>query len=79
MTKYDPKRPKYNGSFSIDHRERESHARGAYPTQDTSRMGTARLKYEEAADTRIIVKSSMKYGRKERGYYKGDKSQTRPN
>ena len=26
-----------------------------YPTQDTSRMGTARVKEEEEADTRIIV------------------------
>ena len=27
-----------------------------YPSQDTSRMGTARVKQEEEADTRIIAK-----------------------
>ena len=41
---------------SMDCRERGSHARGVYPTQYTSRMGTARVKQEEEADTRIIVK-----------------------
>ena len=56
-------------------RERESHARGVYPTLYTSRTGTARVKEEVGADTRIIVieESSMKYGRKERGHYKGEK------
>ena len=34
----------------------DPHARGVYPTQDTSRKGTARVKQEEEADTRIIVK-----------------------
>ena len=50
-------RPKYKGSFSMECRERGSHGRGVYPTrtQDTSRMGTARVKQEEEADTRIIV------------------------
>ena len=43
-TKHGPRGPKY---------VRE---RGVYPTQDTSRMGTARVKQEEEADTRIIVK-----------------------
>ena len=33
-----------------------SHARGVYPMQDTSRMRTARVKQEEDADTRKIVK-----------------------
>ena len=42
--------PKYKGSSSKDHRERGSHARGASPTQDTSRMGTARVKQEEEKD-----------------------------
>ena len=28
----------------MNYRERESHARGMYPTYDTSRMGTARVK-----------------------------------
>ena len=36
---------------------RGSHARGMHPTQDTSRMGTARVKQEEEADTRIIVRN----------------------
>ena len=40
----------------MDRRERGSHARGVYPTQYTSRMGTARMIQEEEADTRIIVK-----------------------
>ena len=40
----------------MDCRERGSHARGVYLTQDTSLMGTARVKQEEEADTRIIVR-----------------------
>ena len=40
----------------MDRRERGSHARGVYPTQYTSRMETARVKEEERADPRIIVK-----------------------
>ena len=35
--------------------ERGSHSRCVYPTQDTLRMGTARMKREEEADTKIIV------------------------
>ena len=42
--------------FCMDYRDRGSHARGAYPTQDTSPAGTARVKQEEEADARIIVK-----------------------
>ena len=49
-------RRKYKGTSSMDIRERESHAQGVYPTQYTSRMGTARVKEEEGADTGIIVK-----------------------
>ena len=45
--------------------ERGSHARGVYLTQDTSRMGTAGVKQEEEADTRIMQISSKKSGRKE--------------
>ena len=30
-----------------------------YPTQDTSRMGTARVKQEEEADTRIIAQTLL--------------------
>ena len=40
----------------MDCRERGSHAQGVYPTQYTSRMEKARVKEEEGADTRIIVK-----------------------
>ena len=47
----------------MNYRDQGSHARGVYPSQDTSRMGTARGKQEEEADTRIIVKRSKKYGR----------------
>ena len=48
-------------------RERGSHARGVYPTQDTSRMGTARVKQEEEeADTRI-QESSKKSGKRNVG------------
>ena len=37
--------------------ERGSHARGRYPTENTSRIETARVKQEEeAADIRIIAK-----------------------
>ena len=39
----------------MDCRERGSHARGVYPTQYTSRMGIARMKEKEGADTRIMV------------------------
>ena len=39
----------------MDYRERRSQARDVYPTQYTSHMGTARVKQEEEADTRIIV------------------------
>ena len=49
-----------------------------YLTQYTSRIGTARMKQEEEADTRIIEKSNMKSGRKER-WHEGEKSQTRFN
>ena len=40
--------------------------------------GTARVKQEEGADTRIIVKRHKRSGRKECGD-EGEKSQTRPN
>ena len=54
-------------------RERGSHARGVYPTQYTSGMGTAPVKQEVEADTRIMQESSKKSGRKERGH-EGEKS-----
>ena len=37
------------------YRELVFHARGVYPTQYTSRMGTVRVKREEETDTRIIT------------------------
>ena len=40
----------------MDFRERRSHARGVHPAQYTSRMGTARVKQEVEADTKVIVK-----------------------
>ena len=49
-----------------------------YPSQDISRMGTARVKEEVGADKRIIAKEFMKYRMKEREH-EGEKSQTRPN
>ena len=61
----------------MDCRERGSHARGVSPTQDTSRMGTVRVKEEEEADTIIMQESGMKYRKKEREH-EGEKSQTRP-
>ena len=38
----------------MDYRERESHARGVYLTQYTSRMGTIMMKQEEEIDSRIM-------------------------
>ena len=40
----------------MGYRDRGSHARGVYSTQDTSLMRTARVKEEVGADTRIIVR-----------------------
>ena len=40
----------------MDCGDRGSRARSVYPTQDTSRMGTARVKEEVGEDTKIIVK-----------------------
>ena len=48
----------------MDCREQGSHARGVYPTQDTSRMGTARVKREEEADTKIIAKEEEEIRKK---------------
>ena len=53
----------------MDNRERKFYARGVYPTQDTSRMGTATpISATKKRDTIIIAKSSMKSGRKLHGY-----------
>ena len=35
-----------------------------YPTHDASRTGTARVKQEQETDAKIIVNSSMEFGRK---------------
>ena len=52
----------------MDYREEGSHARGAYSTQDTSRLETARVKQEEEVDTRNIVMEEHEI--KKRGHYK---------
>ena len=44
-----------NQTWTI-YRERGFHARDVLPTQDTSRMRTARVKKEEEADTGIIAR-----------------------
>ena len=49
-------RRKYNRPFSMDYRERGSNAEGVYPTQDTLRMRTVRVKQEKEADTRLIAR-----------------------
>ena len=41
--------------YGMNRRERGFHARGVYPTQDTSRMGIIRERQEDESDTRIIV------------------------
>ena len=51
---------------------RESHARGVYPTQDTSRIETVRVKQEEETETRIMKEIKI-FGRKEHGH-EGEKS-----
>ena len=48
----------------MDYRDRGSHAQGVYPTQDTSHMGTARVKQEKEADTIIIVKEEYEIWKK---------------
>ena len=49
-------RPKYKEPFRMDYWERGSHVGGVYPTQDTSRMVTARMKQEKEADTRTMAR-----------------------
>ena len=76
----DPKQRSGNtrGTSSMDYRERGSHARGVYPTQYTSRMETARVKQEEGADTKVIVKEQYEIWKEGTWALKGEKSQTRP-
>ena len=71
-------RKKYKATSSINCRERGSHARGVYPKQYTSRMGTARAKQEVGADTSVLAIEYKKSGREQREH-EGEKSQTRPN
>ena len=59
-TKQDLKRPKYKGPFSMDYRERKSHAQGIYPTQYTLRMRTVRMKQKEETDTRMMQESIVR-------------------
>ena len=56
----------------MDYRERGSHARGVHPTQDTSRMRTARVKQEEEEETIIIVEELYEIWNKELGHYRGE-------
>ena len=48
-------RSKIQRPFTMDYRERGSHARVVYPTKNISSMGTARVKQEEGVDTKIIA------------------------
>ena len=67
-----------NTRVNTDYRERGSHARSVYPTQDTSRIGTARVKRDQEADTRIVVVEQYEIWKKGKWARRG-KSQTRPN
>ena len=58
----------------MDYRERGFHARGVYPIEDISRMGTARVKQEEEANEINGRNISKKGSWARRGKY-----QTRPN
>ena len=58
----------------MDCRDRGSHARGVYPAEDTSRMGTARVKQGKEADTRILIKEEQEIWKKEHEHYKVEKS-----
>ena len=79
VRKHDPKRPKYKTLFSMGYWERGSHARGVYPRQYTSRMGTDKGEARgRNRHIRIMKDISKKSGRKERGH-EGEKLQTRPN
>ena len=49
-------RPKYKGPINMDYRERGYPCTGCVsPTQETSRMRSARVKQEEEADTKLIA------------------------
>ena len=65
--------------FSMEYRELGFHVQCVYLTKDTSRMGTVRVKQEEEADTRIIVREFQRNIKERNMGTKGEKSQTRPN
>ena len=52
----------------MDYRERRSHARDVYHTQDTSRMGIVRVRQKEGADNSNRKKVVKRIERKERGH-----------
>ena len=62
----------------MDHRKWRSHARGVYPTQYNSRMGTTRVKQEEETDKNNARVVRNLDEQKECGH-EGEKSQTRHN
>ena len=56
----------------MDCRKLGHRARDVYPTQDTSRMGTARVKQEEETDTNNMEERNV-------GTTRGKSPKTRPN
>ena len=66
-TKHDPKGPKYKRPFRMDCRELRSHARGVYPAQDTTRMGTARGRSIHNVVVVLALYGSIKMRRKYKG------------
>ena len=54
LGKYDSFTDRNTRDNLLDCRDRGSHARSVYPTQDTSCIETARVKQEVGPDTRII-------------------------
>ena len=55
----------------MDNREQGSHARGVYPTQDTSRTRTVRVKQEEEERHKNIVMEWDETGKKAPGHDRG--------
>ena len=56
------KKSEIQGTSSMGYRERRSHARSVYPTQDTSRIGTVMVKQEE--DNRVRSQEERNVGMK---------------
>ena len=81
MLTHDPKRPKYKGPFSIEYKERGSHARGVYDVSHTvylahgNSKGEARGRNKRKNNARVARNLEE---RKESGH-EGEKSQTKPN